>query len=179
MADEPAAAEPDFCSVLDEALPLADGVDEDGVEEEDAPLLAGELLVALPDALPLAGGVADGVDDEEAPLAGELVLAPPETLPDVLVSLDFCSVDALPLADGAEEAPAAAEPDFCSVDALPPAAALPLAEESVEGFCSWLIEGDELDGDCCCLSCATAESDNIAAATATAIGLNLIDMVLS
>lgn len=120
MPDDPAAAEPDFCSVED-ALPLAEGVDEplaDGVDGEEAPLLAGELELALP-----------------------------------LVSLDFCSVDALPDA------------------ALPPAAALPLADS--EGFCSWLIDGDELDG-VCCLSCATALSDNIAAATATAIGVNFI-----
>ena len=163
LADEPAAAEPDFCSDLPDA-PVAAEPDFCSVLD-DAPLLAGELLLAPPDTLPLA----DGVEDEEAPLAGELELA----LPVVLLSVDFCSVVALPLADVLP----LDDISFCfalSVDALPPAAALPLAEESVEGFCSWLIEGDELEGDCCCLSCATAESDNIAAATATAIGLNLI-----
>ena len=157
LPDAPAAAEPDFCSVLDDALPevlpLADGVDEPEAAEPDFSLDV--------DALPLA----DGVD---APDAAE---------PDL--SLD---VDALPLADvPADELPLE-DISFCfalSVDALPPAAALPLAEESVEGFCSWLIVGEELEGDCCCLSCATAESDNIAAATATAIGLNLIEIVLS
>lgn len=179
LADEPAAAEPDFCSLL--VLEAPDAAAPDLSLEEDAPL-AGELELVLPDALPLAEGVDEGVDEDEAPLAGELELAPPDTLPEALVSLDFCSVDALPLAEvPADELPLE-DISFCfalSVDALPPAAALPLAEESVEGFCSWLIEGDELEGDCCCLSCATAESDNIAAATATAIGLNLIEIVLS
>jgi hypothetical protein len=59
-----------FCSVvvLLEALPLADGVDVDGVD-------------ALPDVLPDALPLADGVDVEGVEL---LLDAPPEVLPDAL-----------------------------------------------------------------------------------------------
>jgi hypothetical protein len=143
LPDDPAAAEPDFCSLVDDA-PAAAEPDFCSVDED-----------------------VEGVDDEEAPLlAGELELA----LPLALVSVDFCSVEALPPADVLPLDDISFSLAL-SVDALPPAAALPLADS--EGFCSWLIEGDELDG-VCCLSCATALSDNIAAATATAIGVNLI-----
>jgi hypothetical protein len=51
--------------------------------------------------------------------------------------------------------------------------ALPCA--SVLGFCSWLIDGLCPLCDCCLsLSWATALSDRNAAATATAMGLNLM-----
>lgn len=113
-----------FCSVLVEALPLADGVDVDGVDA---------LPDVLPDALPLAGGV------------------------------DVDGVDALPLADGVDVLP----------DALP--VLLPDVLESELGFCSWLVVEPELEPDCSFfVSCATALSDSNAAATATAIGLNLM-----
>jgi hypothetical protein len=81
-----------FCSVvvLLEALPLADGVDVDGVDALPDALLPD----ALPEALPLAGGVAEGVEvlPEALPLADgvdvegadELLDAPPEVLPDAL-----------------------------------------------------------------------------------------------
>jgi hypothetical protein len=63
-----------FCSVvvLLEALPLADGVDVDGVDA---------LPDALPDVLPEALPLADGVDVEGVDV---LLDAPPEVLPDAL-----------------------------------------------------------------------------------------------
>jgi hypothetical protein len=104
----------------------------------------------------------------------------------------FFSVDMLPLA---ELLPLAAESSFFSVaagalpDALPCASvlgfcswvvvlpdALPdaLPWASVLGFCSWLIDGVWPACDSCFFSCATALSDSNAAATATAMGLNLM-----
>jgi hypothetical protein len=67
---------------------------------------------------------------------------------------------------------------FCSwlVDALPLAEVLPdvLLWASELGFCSWLIDGVEPACDSCFFSCATAPNVSNAAATATAIGLNLM-----
>jgi hypothetical protein len=88
-----------------------------------------------------------------------------------------------------DEPPAAAEPsDFFSVDAdvlplaagelaLPDVLALPDALPCawVLGFCSWLIDGVWPACDSCFFSCATAPNDSIAAATATAMGLNFIE----
>jgi len=89
--------------------------------------------------------------------------------------------------------PAAAEPSaFFSVDAdelplaagelaLPDVLALPDALPcfSVLGFCSWLIGGVWPACDSCFFSCATVPNDSIAAATATAMGLNLIEISFS
>ena len=163
--DAPAAAEPSFFSL--DMLPLAAGaleLDDLSVEVDALPdVLLPELalsagfcsVVVLLEALPLADGVdVDGVD------------ALPDVLPLALVSAGFCSVvvllEALPLADGV---------DVDGVDVLPDA--LPLALVSA-GFCSWLIVELELEPDCSFLSCATALSDSNAAATATAIGVNLM-----
>jgi len=98
------------------------------------------------------------VDADELPLAaGELAL------PDVLALPDALSLFAgsLLLADGVLVLP----------DALPEA--LPWA--SVLGFCSWLIDGVWPACDSCFFSCATTPNDSIAAATATAMGLNFIE----
>jgi hypothetical protein len=81
----------------------------------------------------------------------------------------------LPLADGVLALP----------DVLPEA--LPDVLASELGFCSWLVEGVEgaelVEGDCACdssfFSCATAPNDSNAAATATAMGLNFIENLLS
>jgi hypothetical protein len=164
--DAPAAAEPSFFS-LDmlplaelppEVLPLAAGaleLDDLSVEVDALPdVLLPELalsagfcsVVVLPEALPLADGVdVDGVDE----------------LPDVLP-------DALPLAGGV---------DVDGVDVLPdalPVLPLEVLELSELGFCSWVVVAPELEPDCSFLSCATALSDSNAAATATAIGVNLM-----
>ena len=94
--------------------------------------------------------------DADEPLeAGELAL--PEVLP-----------DALPLADGVLE--------LLAAGALLPDA-LPEVVVS-DDFCSWLAAGADDDDpacDSCFFSCATAPSDSIAAATATAIALNFIE----
>jgi hypothetical protein len=91
-----------------------------------------------------------------------LVLALPLALPladGVLLPLADGAL-ALPLADGALVVP----------EALPDA--LPCA--SVLGFCSWLIDGLWPVCDSCFFSCATPPNDSNAAATATAMGLNLM-----
>jgi hypothetical protein len=91
-------------------------------------------------------------------LAAGVLLAPDAALPE-----DDLSADELPLAAGALELGVLALPD-----ALPPAE----PEEPVSDF-GWLIDG--LLCDCSfCLSWATAPNDSMAAATATAMGLNLM-----
>lgn len=89
-----------------------------------------------------------------------------------------------------EDAPDAAEPcDDLSLDADEPLEAGELALPEVlpdalpevvvsDDFCSWLAAGADDDDpacDSCFFSCATAPSDSIAAATATAIALNFIE----
>jgi len=87
-------------------------------------------------------------------------------------------VVALPLAETPPLALGAVLPDAL----LPPDALLCASVEgfaSLEGFCSWLVEGAWAAGVCaplwaCLSSAATALSENIAAATATAIGLTFM-----
>jgi hypothetical protein len=61
---------------------------------------------------------------------------------------------------------------LASLADMPPLADVLLSEELLPAFCSWLIGGCAL---CACLSLfcsfATAASENIAAATATAMGV--------
>ena len=160
--DAPAAAEPSFFSL--DMLPLA------------------ELPPAV---LPLAAGALE-LDD----LSVEVDALPDVLLPELALSAGFCSVvvllEALPLADGVDVDGVDALPLADGVDVLPDA--LPLAdgvdvlpvlplevlELSELGFCSWLIVEPELEPDCSFLSCATALSDSNAAATATAMGVNLM-----
>jgi hypothetical protein len=131
---------------------------------------------------PLAADELSDFFDAEAPAAaGELsdffsALAPPEALLDASL-LGFCSwvVDALPLAAPPVLLLPVVADGVLGVLALPEAEpdALPCA--SVLGFCSWLIDGLCPLCDCCLsLSWATALSDRNAAATATAMGLNLM-----
>jgi hypothetical protein len=153
--DAPAAAEPSFFSLG--MLPLA------------------ELPPAV---LPLAAGALE-LDDLSVEVdALPDVLLPELALPLALVSAGFCSVvvllEALPLADGVDVDGVDALPLADGVDVLPDALPLDVLELSVLGFCSWLIVELELEPDCSFLSCATALSDSNAAATATAIGVNLM-----
>lgn len=168
--DAPAAAEPSFFSL--DMLPL-------------------ELP---PEVLPLAAGAFE-LDDLSVEVdALPDVLLPELALPLALVSAGFCSVvvllDALPLADGVDVDGVDALPDVLpdalplaggvavdGVDVLPdalPVLPLEVLELSELGFCSWLVVEPELEPDCSFLSCATALSDSNAAATATAIGVNLM-----
>lgn len=174
--DAPAAAEPSFFSL--DMLPLAE---------------------LPPEVLPLAAGALELDDFSVEVEALPDVLLPELALPLALVSAGFCSVvvllealpladgvdvdgvDALPLADGVdvlpEALPLADGVDVDGVDVLPdalPVLPLEVLELSELGFCSWLVVAPELEPDCSFLSCATALSDSNAAATATAIGVNLM-----
>jgi hypothetical protein len=110
----------------------------------------------------------------EPPAAAELSLffsveAEAPALPDAL-SAGF-SVLALPDADVLPDAEVL--PEVEGVLVLPDA--LPCAPELA--FWSWLIDGLWPVCDSCFLSCATLPNDNNAAATATAMGLNLIKLL--
>jgi hypothetical protein len=134
---------------------------------EDAPAAAEPSFFSL-DMLPLAAGALE-LDD----LSVEVDALPDVLLPELaLESAGFCSVvvllEALPLADGVDVDGVDVLPDALPV--LPPE----VLELSELGFCSWLIVELELEPDCSFLSCATALSDSNAAATATAIGVNLM-----
>jgi hypothetical protein len=120
------------------------------------------LLFALAPEPPAAADPSFFSVEAEAPAlpdavsAGFSVLALELPLADGVLLLPL----ALPLADGVLVLP----------EALPDA--LPWA--SVLDFCSWLIDGVWPVCDSCFFSCATPPNDSNAAATATAIGLNLM-----
>jgi hypothetical protein len=111
----------------------------------------------------------------EPPAAAELSLffsveADAPALPDALSDFSVL-VLALPLADGVLLP--LAEGVLVLPDALLP---VWLLWDSLLGF-SWLIDGLWPVCDSCFLSCATLPNDNNAAATATAMGLNLIKLL--
>jgi hypothetical protein len=148
----PAAAEAPFDSLF--ALPADDAPAAADPPCEDLSLEAlEEGVLELPEAPALP----------EAPVL-------PEVDPDALLSLLAEPLLDEPLLDGELElAPPAAEGD-CVV--LPDAPALP---DVLLEPCDWLIDGEDWPAwDSCFFSCATAPSDNNAAATATAMVLNFI-----